>query len=178
MLDKMGMKTARVFDHLLGFAPLAVRWALPGIGFLILAGTIIYMWLMRDFQSHWIDELFSARVSNPDLPFAAFWHEIVTDVHPPLYQLLLRIWYSIFGWSSGSGRALSVVLFAASAIPFYLTLRLRLDKSAGLLGTALFMLSWPMMYYGLEVRSYILVAFLVTWSLYLTGRLFHRGSIS
>lgn len=58
--------------------------------------------------SYWLDELFSVAASNETL-HGLFHAWILVDVHPPLYQLALKLWISLFGISEPATRSLSLL---------------------------------------------------------------------
>lgn len=104
--------------------------------------------------SYWLDELFSV------LSSAGSWAEIISavlrDVHPPLYQPLLKLWIDIFGTSEPATRSLSA-LFATGAMgAFVFGFRHRsgafVVSSVVILGS-----SWLFAYYGQETRAYALL---------------------
>ena len=68
-------------------------------------------------HSSWVDELYSGTVAaNPRLP----WQNTFKDPgNPPLFYLLLRLWFTIFGWSEASGRMLSVLIGLAGIVSLY-----------------------------------------------------------
>ena len=141
------------------------------LGGLILLAIFTFLILNLDFQSYWIDELWAARVSDPSLSWGETWQHIVSDAHPPLYQILLKVWYSITGWTSTSGRLLSLLFAILATFGFYRLCRVDRNRSDSLLATALFALSWPIMYFALETRSYALLAALSCWALYIVKRI-------
>jgi uncharacterized membrane protein len=62
-----------------------------------------------DRQSAWADEITTLLITDPALTFAQFWHLALSDVHPPLYYLLLRSWSAVLGQSDVAARLPSAI---------------------------------------------------------------------
>ena len=117
-------------------------------------------------SSIWFDEAFGAYLVRFD-----FWHIAVytaSDVHPPLYYWLLKLWSMLFGTSELALRSMSV-LFAGIAIVFGFLLAKRLfGRKAAWLGLVFMILAPMLVRYGQEMRMYTLVtaiAFAATYVL-------------
>jgi hypothetical protein len=140
---------------------------LAAVAVLILAAFLRFHAL--DAQSFWNDEGNSARLS--ERPIAQIIEGTASDVHPPLYYLLLH------GWRAGAG-ATEFGLRAFSALAGVLTVAATMALAravsprpgavmiaAGLLAAV----SPPLVYYAQETRMYALlalVAVLSTWTLW------------
>lgn len=117
-----------------------------------------------DFQSYWLDELFSAKMSDPEVPFLDVYHSTVADVHPPAYQLILWGWYKLFGYTTYSGRVLSV-LFGVLLVPaIYALGRELFSREVGLLASFLAAVNYFLVVYSQETRPYALLALLTVLS--------------
>lgn len=116
------------------------------------------------FQSYWFDELFSARISNPVNNFSFIYEYSTQDVHPPFYNLLLWNWYSIFGYSEYSGRALSAVVGSIGVFTTYLLAKDLYNKEVGVYATLIASTNYFLIYYSQEVRSNELLYLLSTLS--------------
>jgi len=114
-------------------------------------------------SSAFADELYSVTIaSNPNVPFINTMND---PGNPPLYFILLRFWFMIFGWSEASGRMLSMLIGSFTVVPLYfLTRRFGGVKAAFLAATFLTVsayaisLSHTMRGYGLELFLVPLVA--------------------
>lgn len=133
---------------------------------LVFVGALASYGVFKDY-SYWADELFSVSASLESWQVLLD-HWLLPDVHPPLYQLLLKSWILLFGDSEPATRSLSLV-FALSTIlfiVFYGTARRELKKY---LVFAALMSSMPFfLFYAQETRPYALMMFLstvltVTW---------------
>ena len=116
------------------------------------------------FQSHWLDELFSASVSNPSHTFFSMYDTTVSDVHPPLYQTLLWVWYHVFGFTEFAGRALSATIGTLGIYAIYLLGKEFFNKEVGLYAAIIATMNYFLIYYSQEVRSYSLLFLLSTMS--------------
>jgi uncharacterized membrane protein len=129
---------------------------------LIFASILRYKGLV--FQSYWFDELFSVYVSNPENSLSAVISTTISDVHPPLYQILLWCWYNIFGYTDWSGRALSVFFGTLSVFTSYLMAKEFYNKEIGLYAATIASVNYFLVYYSQETRAYIFLFFLTTLS--------------
>ncbi|MDN5274980.1 MAG: rane protein of unknown function [Candidatus Saccharibacteria bacterium] len=106
-------------------------------------------------SSIWFDEAFGAYLIRFD-----FWHiatYTASDVHPPLYYWMLKLWSLLFGTSEFALRSMSV-LFAAIAITFgFLTVKRLLGRKAAWLGLLFMILSPMLVRYSQEMRMYTMV---------------------
>jgi uncharacterized membrane protein len=79
---------------------------------LIIAGVIVLSGFLLRFSGYVrysaeLDELASAELSRPDLPFLTTFSD---PGNPPFYYLCLRLLYALFGWTEKTGRFFSVIL--------------------------------------------------------------------
>ncbi|MCO5195698.1 MAG: hypothetical protein M9930_20755, partial [Anaerolineae bacterium] len=70
-----------------------LRWFLLAVAIILLASWLRFHWLAA--QSFWNDEGNSARLSERSLRLIL--EGTASDVHPPLYYLLLRGWRELVG---------------------------------------------------------------------------------
>lgn len=138
----------------------------------ILAGILRYKGLI--FQSHWFDELFSVYVSNPEHSLYTVISKTLSDVHPPLYQILLWSWYHIFGYSDWTGRALSAFFGTLSVYTMYLMAKEFYNKEVGLYAAVIASVNYFLIYFSQETRAYALVFLLTTLSYMYFFRLIKR----
>ena len=138
--------------------------------FLIL-GTILLLALglrfyQLDAQSFWNDEGNSARLSERSL--ALIVEGTASDIHPPLYYLLLRGWRELLGDSEFGLRSFSAfvgVLTVAGVMAIGLAIWRKKWQVAALAGL-LTAVNPALIYYSQETRMYALLAFwgvLSTW---------------
>lgn len=131
------------------------RWLL--LALLLLAAALRFHRI--DAQSFWNDEGNSARLSERSL--ALIIEGTASDVHPPLYYLLLRGWRELAGASEFSLRALSAFAGILAVAATAALARRWQRRPAAAAATTLFMaLSPPLVYYSQEARMYELLALL------------------
>ena len=135
-----------------------------------------------DAQSFWNDEGNSARLSERSIP--AIIEGTASDIHPPLYYLILRGWRELVGDSEFGLRSFSAfagVLTVAVTIALGREFRTRMNADkrkflflsassaficVPLLSGLLTAVSPPLIYYSQETRMYALLALLAvlaTW---------------
>lgn len=110
--------------------------------------------------SLWHDEAFSALLIR--YSWSEMIHRIIADVHPPLYYILLRFWYYIFGDSLLSLRGFSVACgMGAVILGYFLVQRYFANRTAAIL-SALFLATnfFLIQSVGAEARMYTLGALL------------------
>ena len=121
-------------------------------------------------QSFWNDEGNSARLSERSLQLIV--EGTASDVHPPLYYLLLRGWRELAGESEFGLRSLSafagILTVAASAA---LARRWWRSSAASVAAALLAAVSPPLIYYSQEARMYELLALLAALSTLLLAAL-------
>ncbi|MDM8526799.1 glycosyltransferase family 39 protein [Anaerolineales bacterium HSG24] len=104
-----------------------------------------------------------------------------TDIHPPLYYLLLKGWFALLGVSPESARLLSAWIGTLWLPIVYLLGRRMFGLSVALVATGLTSVMPMAVYYSQEVRMYGLVTLLGLISMYALCRvsdrqLFYRDS--
>lgn len=111
-------------------------------------------------QSLWLDEAIGALVVKN----MNFW-EILTkfplsDNHPPLYYLTLKLWTSLLGYTEVVMRMPSVIF---GLLTVFLVYKISKNKYVTLLASTAPLL----VYYSQEARMYMMAAFLATLAIYL-----------
>jgi uncharacterized membrane protein len=115
----------------------------------------------------WLDEVFSVATSHPDNSFLEVYRRTLIDVHPPLYQLVLWVFYKVFGFGEMVGRYLSVV-FGVLLIPVaYLSGRQLFNGRVGVFAAWLVAINFYLITYSQETRSYELLALLTMVSFFM-----------
>lgn len=139
------------------------NYIIVGLTFAILIGVILRLKGLT-YQSYWLDELASIGFSNPENSFKEVYRKTVGDVHPPLYQALLWVWFHIFGFSELAGRCLSAVIGSFSIYAVYLLGKELFDKQVGLYASIIASMNQFLIYYAQMVRSYSLLFLFSTLS--------------
>jgi len=139
-----------------------LRNSYRGVGLAAVAAGVflaVYgVWLPYSF---WLDELFSVAASSSTLQ-VMFSEFMLPDVHPPLYQLILKGWMAVFSSGETAARLLSVLFALGGLIVLWLWGRRRLSPTAltGVLG--FYATNNLFIYYAQEVRAYALMLLLST----------------
>ncbi|MBT2338541.1 MULTISPECIES: glycosyltransferase family 39 protein [Pseudomonas] len=149
-----------------------------GLMYLSLAGAMIVGCYLRlhniDTHGLWLDEAFSVAVSDPDNSFKRVYERTLLDVHPPLYQALLWLFYKAFGYAEISGRYLSV-FFGVLLIPSVFCLGWKFfGRRTGLICAWLVAVNFYLITYSQETRSYALLVLLVVLSFLVFLTLLHN----
>jgi 4-amino-4-deoxy-L-arabinose transferase-like glycosyltransferase len=123
-------------------------------------------------QSVWWDEAYSLEwASHGPLEIVRI---LQSDVHPPLYYLLLGFWLDVFGESLVSGRALSAAIGVAGVGAAYLLGRDMYRPAVGLAFAFLVTVAQFHLYYSQELRSYGLLFALAVVSMHAYWRMWHH----
>ena len=131
----------------------SIDWAVLAAGLLTYAG---FTFVTITKSSIWFDEAFSAFIVR--FNFFQIARYTATDVHPPVYYWILKIWTMLFGTSEVAFRSLSL-LFGMTAITFGFLLVKRLFGRRAAFASLLFLALSPMLIrYGQEARMYTLAA--------------------
>ena len=115
--------------------------------------------------SIWFDESFTHFLVKFNFLDIAKW--TASDVHPPLFYWLLKLWSLIFGSSDVALRAFSTLCGAGAIAMGFVVSRKLFGKKAGYLALPLLALSPMLLRYGIEMRMYAFVVFLVFLQLFI-----------
>ena len=150
-------------------------WLLSG-GEIVAAITLIGLGLRLytiGSESLWLDEGFSVLAAKR--PLRDIWFFVrATDVHPPLYYMILHFWIGWFGDSETALRMLSAIIGTLSLPLMYGLGRDLTDRKTAGLATLMAAISVYHIYFAQEVRGYSLFAFLALLSMIFWIRLVSR----
>lgn len=136
------------------------RINLPLICIIILAFVLRYYHL--GYQSLWLDELHTMRVSDPDIPLSQLYYYLNhSDQHPPLFFLIEKLVFMLFGQSEMTARIFPAICGTASVWAMYLLGKELADRRLGLIAAAFTAVNAYNIQYSQEARGYI-VAFFFT----------------
>lgn len=125
----------------------------------VLAGVCISTFKLASPYSYWADELYSVTLSNESL--MSLHRILLSDLHPPLYQLLLKGWIIVLGDSEFSTRSLSWLFAVASIYPLW-----KFSRNYGVVffvsSLAVFSTNVLFTYYANESRPYTMELFFAT----------------
>jgi uncharacterized membrane protein len=119
-----------------------------------------------DFQSLWMDEIYTLNITDPHLSFKQLLDGVLlTEGFPYLYYIVLKVFYAVFGYSAFAARLLSAVGGIAGVYMIYLLGKEIYNKQVGLVASLLLAINIFHISYSQEARSYsiyflcILIAF-------------------
>ena len=128
--------------------------------FSFIAGFLRTLFIMK--PDCWFDCSFSVLITQKPLDYILSG----VDVHPPLYYIILKIWYYIFGNSIMAGRLLSVAISVIFLFTlYYITKRLYGEK-IGIITLVLASVATTYIIYSIEIRMYMLVCLLILLTYY------------
>jgi hypothetical protein len=116
---------------------------------------LVFAFVGLDTHSFWYDELFTARLLEPE-PGTTLSSRIATDVHPPLYLLMLGLFTNVFGDSDGALRAFSAIAACGAIVLFIAGTRAVFSLPARLFGAAMATGSLFWFFQAQNARSYAL----------------------
>ena len=129
------------------------KFAFP-VGVISILALIISLHKLFTPYSFWMDELWSVNTSQMNT--INMLQQILGDVHPPLYQIVLKLWIVIFGDSETTLRILSWILIS-TGVAILLKYLLKLDRRLFLIALPLIISNHTILYYSNESRSYALL---------------------
>lgn len=142
------------------------------IGLGILLAAVIFRVLCLDKTGGlWYDELVSYNEAAQADIIQVISYTLKTDVHFPVYPVLLHLWTKIFSLSDLSLRAFSAFFGVLTVIAAYFAGKELKSKETGLYCAAVFAINSFLIYYSQEVRLYSILMFLITLLTYFALRL-------
>jgi hypothetical protein len=128
---------------------------------------VLAWWNIWVPYSYWFDELYSVVISG--LAWKNLFDALLGDVHPPLYQVVLKVWIGAFGSGEIPIRLLSAV-FSTSAI-LILAFGLRRQPASLVVPTVVLVASTDLtLWHAQEARSYAMLLFLSSLAVVLLYR--------
>lgn len=111
------------------------------------------------------DECFSAYIAQ--FPVPRIISVLSHGDNPPLWEIILHYWIQLFGINEVSLRIPSLIFSVLTVVPLYFIGEKFVVKNGGLIASLLFIFSSFGLFISHEARTYSLVGFLATVSLYL-----------
>ncbi|KKR31916.1 MAG: hypothetical protein UT63_C0057G0004 [Candidatus Gottesmanbacteria bacterium GW2011_GWC2_39_8] len=118
-------------------------------------------------QSLWLDEGISVVAVKSYSYLGLISKFSLSDVHPPLYYLILKLWTSVFGYSEISLRFPSVILGVGTVYVLYQIGKKVQGKQLGLTAAFIYALNPLAIYYSQEARMHSLAAFLAVFTAFI-----------
>lgn len=145
---------------------------------LILIAATFLRFFHLDYQSLWMDEIYTLNISSPKLSFKEFHSELILrDGFPHLYFILLKISYFFFGYSSYVARGFSALAGVVSVYFIYLLGKELLSKKAGLFAALLLTINEYNLYISQDARPYTLYLLVTIISFYALVRLLKNSTL-
>lgn len=124
----------------------------------LLMGAVIRL-VGLDYQSLWMDELYSVTLANSkNLNMLYGW--LIKDVHPPLYSLFLHFWIKIFGESVVSVRLPSAIAGILSIYFMHKYANKFFSEEVSVMAAVMISFSYFGIYYSQETRPYSILLLL------------------
>lgn len=134
---------------------------------LILILSIILRFYHLDYQSLWMDEIYTMNVSNPAFSFEKLREEVVLrEGFPYLYFLLLRVFYFFTEYLGLIARSVSAIAGVLGVYFIYLLGKEIFNKNAGLIAALLLCINDFHISYSQEARPYTLFVLFAIISFY------------
>lgn len=134
---------------------------------LLLFVAVVLRFYKINFQSLWMDEIYTMNVTNPENSFGT----VITEVNnregfPYLYFLLLKIFHTIFGYNPIVTRGLSAIFGVLSVFAINKLGEKMYSKRAGLFAAIILTFSEYAIYISQDARPYTFYVFGVILSFY------------
>jgi len=131
---------------------------------IVLIGCLLRFYRL-DFQSLWVDELFSINQSNPKNSLIDIYKYLrMYDPHPPLYYFSLHWFFQIFGYSTFILKMYSAIFGVAGIFGVYFLGKEIGNKKIALIATLITSVNYFHIFYSQEGRMYSLLFFTTTLS--------------
>jgi len=127
---------------------------------IILVSAILRFSVLDDPNGLWYDEIVSYKEATMPNIIHLIFYTLTTDIHLPLYPILLHWWGKLTSFSDFSLRELSAIFGIANVFVAYLIGKELKSKEAGLICASVFALNSFLIFYSQEVRVYALLMLL------------------
>lgn len=134
---------------------------------IILLVAAILRFYKINFQSLWMDEIYTMNITNPENSFTTIISEVnQKEGFPYLYFILMKIFYFIFGYSPLVTRGFSAIMGIASVYAIYLIGKALYSKNVGLYAALLLTFSEYCIAESQDARPYAFYLFSVIMTFY------------
>lgn len=138
----------------------------------------IFRFYKIDFQSVWLDEIHTINEANPNISISELYSSLlVSDPHPPLYFILVQLFFKIFGYSTFVLKMFSALMGVGGLFAIYFLGKELINKKVGLIAVVLLSVNYFHIYYSQEARMYSMLFFTTTLSFYFLVRFLNKPSI-
>ena len=134
---------------------------------IILLTAIILRFFRIDYQSLWMDELYTLNVASPKHSFSQIISEVnLRESYPYLYFFIMNALFTLFGDTSIVVRTPSVIFGVLAVWMIYKIGKELYSKNAGLIAATLLTLNQYVIYHSQDGRAYTFYLFGVLLSYY------------
>lgn len=134
---------------------------------LILIIAAVLRFYKADYQSVWLDEVHTLNEANPNISWSDFYNSLlISEPHPPLYFAVVRLLFSVFGYTTLVLRLFSAVIGVVSLYAMYLLGKEMHSKKIGLFSAFLLSVNYFHLYYSQEGRPYIFLVLFTILAFY------------
>jgi mannosyltransferase len=139
----------------------ALKWIKEHSILLLLLLTAAFLRFYKlDYQSLWIDEIFTVNIAAPENSFAQIFDFLkVNDPHPPFYYFLIHIFFCLFGYTAFVLKLFSAMVGVLGILSIYFLGKEILNKRVGLIAAYLTTFNYFHIFYSQEGRMYSLLFF-------------------
>jgi 4-amino-4-deoxy-L-arabinose transferase-like glycosyltransferase len=138
----------------------------------------IFRFYKIDFQSVWLDEIHTINESNPKISISELYTSLLaSDPHPPLYFILVQLFFKIFGYTTFVLKTFSALMGIGGLFAIYFLGKEIMNKKVGLIAVALLSVNYFHIYYSQEARMYSMLFFTTTLSFYFLVQFLKKPSI-
>lgn len=132
---------------------------------IVLVALVLRFFCLDKNGGLWYDEIVTYKEASQPTIFNVFFYTLNTDVHLPLYPLVLHFWCKIFSFSDYALRAFSAVCGVITVIVSYFVGKELKYKNTGLICASIFAVNGFLIFYSQEVRLYSFLMLLSTVNL-------------
>jgi len=129
------------------------------------------------FQSYWLDEIYTLAAARPDNSFYdMLGASLQSDVHPPLNNFLLWLWFHCFGFTETSGRTYAALLGTACIPAIYVLGKELFNERVGVYAAAILSFNVFLIFHSQDIRPYSLFLLLTLVSFLFYARTLSAGT--
>lgn len=144
---------------------------------ILFIGSLLRLYKL-DFQSPWIDEIFSLRHTNSEKSYSEIYQFLKdNDPHPPLYYWSLKAFGDIFGHSIFTARLFSSIIGILGIVMLYKLAKEVFNTKTAIISVALLSVNFFHINYSQEIRMYSMMFLTTTASFYFLVRFIKASSI-
>lgn len=139
----------------------AKGWIRQNMYLLIILAVASFLRLYHiDYQSVWLDEIHTLIECKPGVTLAELYESLkVIDPHPPLYFILVKISFALFGYTTVTMRVVTAIIGIAGVAAIYALGKELYNKRVGLYAAAIITVSYFHIHYSQDARPYVLLFF-------------------